>query len=37
MVETLTNPTNLLTIFVAVVCFATIVTIAMPMLHRNNL
>ncbi|WP_374579590.1 type II secretion system F family protein [Phenylobacterium sp.] len=37
MVETLTNPDNLLAAFVAVVCFATIVTIAMPMLHRNNL
>ena len=37
MVEALTNPANLLTIFVAVVCFATIVTIAMPMMDRRNL
>ena len=37
MVETLTNPTNLLTIFVAVVCFATIVTIATPMMNRRGL
>ena len=37
MVEALTNPANLLTLFVAVVCFATIVTIAMPMMDRRNL
>ncbi|MBA4013568.1 MAG: type II secretion system protein [Phenylobacterium sp.] len=37
MVEALTNPANLLTAFVALVCFATIVTIAMPMMDRRNL
>ncbi len=37
MVEALTNPANLLTAFVALVAFATIVTIALPMLNRSNL
>lgn len=37
MVETLTNPDNILAAFVALVCFATIVSIAMPMLGRRNL
>ena len=37
MVETLTNPDNILAAFVALVCFATIVTIALPMVHRNTL
>ena len=37
MVELLTNPTNLLTAFVAIVCFATIVTIATPMMNRSTL
>ena len=37
MVEALTNPANLLTVFVAVVCFATIVTIATPMMNRRGL
>jgi len=37
MIETLTDPDNLLTAFVALVTFATIVTIAMPMLNRSSL
>lgn len=37
MVEALTDPANLLTAFVALVAFATIVTIALPMLNRSNL
>ncbi|MDB5433115.1 MAG: type secretion system protein [Caulobacter sp.] len=35
--ETVTNPDNLLTAFVAVVAFATIVTLAAPMLSRSSL
>lgn len=31
------NPDNLLAAFVAIVCFATVVTIAMPMLNRSTL
>ena len=31
------NPDNIVAAFVAVVCFATVVTIAMPMLNRSNL
>ncbi|HEY9233526.1 MULTISPECIES: type II secretion system F family protein [Phenylobacterium] len=37
MIETLTNPENLVAAFVALVAFATIVTIALPMLNRSNL
>jgi tight adherence protein C len=37
MVEALTNPDNLLAAFVALVTFATIVTIGLPMLNRSNL
>lgn len=37
MVAALTNPDNLLAAFVAIVCFATIVTIATPMLNRSTL
>ncbi|MFN3520778.1 MAG: type II secretion system F family protein [Phenylobacterium sp.] len=31
------NPDNLLTVFVALVCFATVVTVAMPLMSRSNL
>ena len=31
------NPDNLLAVFVALVCFATVVTIVMPMLNKSNL
>ncbi len=34
---TLTNPDNLLMAFVAIVCFATIVTLAAPMMTQSNL
>lgn len=37
MISMLTNPDNILAAFVAVVCFATIVTIATPMFNRSNL
>jgi tight adherence protein C len=37
LVSVLTNPDNVLAAFVALVCFATIVTIATPMLTRSNL
>lgn len=37
MVEALTNPDNLLAAFVAVVVFATIMTIALPMMNRTTL
>lgn len=37
MVAALTNPANLLAAFVALVCFATIITVAMPMMDRRNL
>lgn len=37
MIDALTNPENLLAAFVALVSFATIVTIALPMLNRSNL
>lgn len=37
IVDTLTNPTNLLTAFIAVVVFATIITLASPALRDNNL
>ena len=37
LVNTLTNPDNILTAFVAVVSFATIVTLAAPALRGNNL
>ncbi|WP_312164813.1 type II secretion system F family protein [Phenylobacterium sp.] len=37
MIAALTNPANLLAAFVAVICFATIITIAMPMMDRRNL
>ena len=37
MIETLTNPSNLLTAFIAVVVFATIITLASPALRNSNL
>ncbi|MFZ5668443.1 MAG: type II secretion system F family protein [Pseudomonadota bacterium] len=37
LVQTLTDPDNLLTAFVAVVAFATILTLARPMLVRSSL
>ncbi|KQV56338.1 type II secretion system protein [Caulobacter sp. Root343] len=37
MVDTLTDPTNLVTAFIAVVVFATIITLASPALRDNNL
>ena len=37
IVDTLTNPTNLVTAFIAVVVFATIITLASPALRDNNL
>lgn len=37
MISAITNPDNLLAAFVALVCFATIVTIAMPMFQQNSL
>ena len=36
MVEILTNPANLLAAFVAVLCFATIMTIVTPMMNRSS-
>ncbi|ATC30943.1 type II secretion system F family protein [Caulobacter vibrioides] len=37
LVETLTNPSNVLTAFIAVVVFATIITLASPVMRDNNL
>ncbi|MES3028798.1 MAG: type II secretion system F family protein [Pseudomonadota bacterium] len=37
MISMLTNPDNILAAFVALVCFATIVSIATPMFGRSNL
>ncbi|WP_454714352.1 type II secretion system F family protein [Caulobacter segnis] len=37
IVDTVTNPSNLLTAFIAVVVFATIITIAGPAMRDNNL
>lgn len=37
LVQTLTDPDNLLTAFVAVVAFATIMTLVMPMMNRSSL
>lgn len=37
LVRLLTDPDNVLTMFVAAVCFATIVTIVNPMLNRSSL
>ncbi|MET3665428.1 tight adherence protein C [Caulobacter sp. 1776] len=37
IVDTLTDPTNLLTAFIAMVVFATIITLASPALRDNNL
>ena len=37
IVETLTNPDNLLTAFVGVISFATIVTVSAPMMRGNGL
>ena len=37
MIEMLTNPSNLLSAFIAIVVFATIVTLAAPMLSSNGL
>lgn len=37
LVETLTDPTNLLTAFIAVVVFATILTLASPLMRDNGL
>ncbi len=37
MIEMLTNPQTLLSVFVAIVVFATIVTLASPMMSNNNL
>jgi tight adherence protein C len=37
LLSALTDPDNLLTLFVAVVCFATIVSIATPMITRSTL
>jgi tight adherence protein C len=37
MIETLTNPDNVLAAVAALVCFATIVTLAAPMMNRSSL
>ncbi|WP_297512878.1 type II secretion system F family protein [uncultured Caulobacter sp.] len=37
IVQTLTNPSNILTAFIALVVFATIITLASPALRDNNL
>ena len=37
LVTFLTNPDNVLSAFVAVVCFATFATIVMPMMNRSSL
>src|SRR5690349_19301803 len=37
LVRTLTNPDNLLTAFVAIIAFATIVTLAAPMMKNRGL
>ncbi|HJV43648.1 type II secretion system F family protein [Caulobacter sp.] len=37
LVQTLTDPSNLLTAFIAVVVFATLITLASPALRDNNL
>ena len=37
LLKALTDPDNLLALFVAIVCFATIVTIATPMITRSTL
>jgi tight adherence protein C len=37
MIEALTNPTNILTAFIAAVVFATIITLAAPVMRDNNL
>lgn len=37
LVETLTDPSNLLTAFIAVVVFATIITLASPLMRDNGL
>ena len=37
LVEALTNPSNVLTAFIAVVVFATIITLASPVMRDNNL
>jgi tight adherence protein C len=37
MIEMLTNPSNLLSAFIAIVVFATIITLAAPMLSSNGL
>ena len=37
LVQFLTDPDNLLTAFVGVVCFATIVTLVLPMMNRSSL
>jgi tight adherence protein C len=37
LVDTLVDPDNLLTAFIAIVSFATIVTLAAPMMGKNNL
>ncbi|MCI3135355.1 type II secretion system F family protein [Phenylobacterium aquaticum] len=37
MLSVLTNPDNILAVFVAVICFATIMTIVTPMMSRSTL
>ncbi len=37
MIDTLTNPSNILTAFIAMVVFATIITLASPVMRDNNL
>ncbi|MDP1737226.1 MAG: type II secretion system F family protein [Caulobacter sp.] len=37
LVQTLTDPDNLLTAFVAIVAFATIVTLVLPMMNKSSL
>ncbi|MBP9756666.1 MAG: type II secretion system F family protein, partial [Phenylobacterium sp.] len=37
LLSAMTDPDNLLTLFVALVCFATIVSIATPMITRSTL
>lgn len=37
LLSVLENPDNIIAAFVAIICFATVVTIAMPMLNRSTL
>ena len=37
LVDALTDPSNLLTVFIAVVVFATIITLTSPLMRNSNL